>query len=297
MPTIYQVDTAASSAGRDLFAASGVSFDRPYWEAAFDGRVPSRLYLDHPHAPTGAILTRTYDFFLAGDATTALGDFLVDAPAAANLYQWFYGFVPMTSSWRDELPQRFPQLVHEDRRAFRLPRAGFEAARSWPERLPSEVRIAPLDAALAERADAEIPEFISILWDGYDAFDRGAWGFVAIDQDGNLLSTAYAAGVTDREVNIGVGTAPFAQRRGLAKLVCQVCITRAEELGLDVTWDCDLANTASGRLAESLGFVEEDSFVEFGLPDRATPPSNGHLWLSKPLDDGIIEWNRIEGES
>lgn len=297
MPTIYQVDTTASAAGRALFTASGVSFDRPYWEAAFDGRIPSRLYLDHPTAPVGAILARTYDFFLAGDASSALGDFLVDAPAAANLYQWFYGFVPLTAPWRDELPRRFPQLFLENRRAFRLPPTGFEAARSWPERVPSGVRMAPLDAALAERADAEIPEVIAILWDGYDAFGRGGWGFVAIDEDGNLLSTAYAVGLTDREVNIGVGTAPFARKRGLARLVSQVCITKAEELGLEVTWDCDLGNVASGRLAASLGFIEEEPFVEYGFPDRTTPHSNGRLWLSKPLGDGVIEWHRIEGES
>lgn len=297
MPTIYQVDAAESEAGRALFTASGVSCDRPYWEAAFDGRVASRLYLDHPTAPTGAVLARTYDFFLAGDASPALGDFLVDAPAAANLYQWFYGFVPLTAPWRDELPRRFPQLFREDRRAFRLPHAGFEAARTWAERMPGGVRIASLDAALAERADAEIPEVISILWESYDAFARGGWGFVAIDDDSNLLSTAYVVGLTDREANIGVGTAPFAQRRGLAKLVCQVCIAKAEELGLDVTWDCDLVNIASGKLAESLGFVEEDPFIEFGFPDRAVPASNGNLWLSKPLGAGITEWTRIEGES
>jgi RimJ/RimL family protein N-acetyltransferase len=272
-----------------------VSFDRPYWEAAFDGRVPSRLYLDHPTEPTGAVLARTYDFFLAGEAAVTLADFLVDAPD--NLYQWFYGFVPLTSSWREELPQRFPQLFLEERRAFRLPPAGFDAARSWPERLPSGVRIAELDAALAERVDADIPDVIAILWDGYDAFVRGGWGVAAIDDDGNLLSTAYAVGLTDREVNLAVGTAPFAQRRGLAKLVSQACIARAEALGLDVTWDCDLNNVASGKLAESLGFLEEDPFIEFGFPERTVPSGDGPLWLSNPLDNGVVEWDRIEGES
>jgi RimJ/RimL family protein N-acetyltransferase len=297
MPEIYQVEAVDSPAARALFAASATSFDRPYWEAAFDGRVRSRLYLDHPTEPTSALLARTYDFFLAGDASTAIGDFLVDAPEAANLYRWFYGFVPLTNAWRAELPARFPQLFKEDRRAFRLSPAGYAAARTWHERLPSEVRIAELDAALAERADAEIPDVIAILWDGYDTFARSGWGVIAIDGDGNLLSTAYACGLTDREVNIGVGTAPFAQWRGLGKLVCQVCIAKAEALGLEVTWDCDLGNQASGRLAESLGFVEEDPFIEYGFPDRTTPASNGNLWMSKPIVDGITAWARIEGES
>jgi RimJ/RimL family protein N-acetyltransferase len=297
MPTVYHADATKSLAARALFDAAGVSFDRPYWEAAFDGRVPSRLYLDHPTEPTSAILARTYDFFLAGDASEALGDFLVDAPDGSDLYRWFYGFVPLTESWRENLPTRLPDLVREDRRAFRLSPEGYAAAATWRDRLGSDLRVARLDAALAERVDADIPDVIGILWDGYDAFARDGWGFVVIDGDGNLLSTAYAVGITEREVNIGVGTAPFAQRRGLAKLVSQVCIAHAESLGLTVTWDCDLPNVASGRLAESLGFIEEDPFIEYGLPERAIPTSNGNLWLSKPLDDDVVEWTRIEGES
>lgn len=297
MPTVYQVDATQSLAARALFDAAGVTFDRPYWEAAFDGRAPSRLYLDHPTEPTSALLARTYDFFLAGDATESLGDFLVDAPDSAELYRWFYGFVPLTASWRDALPQCLPQLVLEDRRAFRLAAEGFAAAATWRDRLGSDLRVARLDAALAARVDADIPDVIGILWDGHDAFARDGWGFVVIDGDGSLLSTAYAVGLTEREINIGVGTAPFAQRRGLAKLVSQVCIAHAESLGLAVTWDCDLQNVASGRLAESLGFVEEAPFVEYGLPDRTVPTSNGNLWLSKPIDEGVVEWARIEGES
>ena len=96
------------------------------------------------------------------------------------------------------MPARFPELVHEDRRAFRLPESGFEQARNWASRFLKGCGVVALNAELARQADDEVPEVISILWDGYDAFSRGGWGFAAIDLGQHILSTAYACGLTDR---------------------------------------------------------------------------------------------------
>ena len=292
MVTVYQIEASRSPVARELFESAGVSFDRPYWEAAFDGRVASRLFVDDLDHPGSALLTRTYDFFLAGSASPALLSFFADAPPETNVFEWFYGIVPLTSAWRDALPVAFPELVHEDRRAFRLPANGFDRARDWAASIPEGVRVDALDAELARQADEEVPEVISILWDGYDIFARSGWGFAAIDPDDHILSTAYACGLTDREVNIGVGTANQAQRRGLAKLVCQACIANAERIGLDVTWDCDRPNEGSGRLAESLGFIEEDSFIEYAFSDRVVPRGVEGIWVKREMRDGVVAWER-----
>jgi GNAT superfamily N-acetyltransferase len=264
--------------------------------------MPGRLYLDHPMKPTGALLARTYDFFLAGEASPAIIEFLRDAPAGSGLYEWFYGFVPLTESWRQALPAAFPILFREDRRAFRLGETGLSEALGWKSRVPEGVRVAPVDAALARRADDEVPEVIGIIWGGYEQFGRSGWGYAALDGDGAVLSIAYATGLTAREVNLGVGTAAHAQRRGLGKLVCQACIAHAARNGLGVTWDCDLVNEASGRLAESLGFIEEDPFVEFGFPAPdtgwpnriVTPEPSGREWRQATRNDGVIIWNSAE---
>ena len=114
--TVYQVDPGSSPAGHALFVRAGVMFDRPLWEAPFDRLMPARLYLDHPTAPTSALLARSYDFFLAGEASPAITAFLQDAPADSGMYEWFYGFVPLTTAWREALPVALPALYREDRR-------------------------------------------------------------------------------------------------------------------------------------------------------------------------------------
>src|SRR6187551_3539061 len=101
MAIVYQLEAMRSPAAQALFEAAGVDFDRPFWEAAFDGRMPSRLFVDDPDQPRSALLTRTYDFFLAGDVSVVLLQLLRDAPPEAQLYEWFYGFVPLTAAWRE----------------------------------------------------------------------------------------------------------------------------------------------------------------------------------------------------
>lgn len=301
MVTVYQLDPVNSPEGRELFTQAGVTFDRPLWEAPFDGLMPGRLYLDHPTAPRSALLARTYDFFLAGDASPDLIALLEDAPEGSGLYEWFYGFVPLTASWRQALPAAFPSLFREDRRAFRLGEAGVRQALSWESRVPEGVRVVPVDASLARQADEEVPEVIEIIWAGYDQFARSGWGYAALDAENHVLSIAYATGLTAREANLGVGTAAHAQRRGLGKLVCQACIARAAGEGLEVTWDCDDVNVASGRLAESLGFIEEAPFVEFGFPapesgwpTRITPLPSGRRWVPSAEGNGVTRWSRID---
>jgi len=294
MAIVYQLEAMRSPAAQALFEAAGVDFDRPFWEAAFDGRMPSRLFVDDPDQPRSALLTRTYDFFLAGDVSVVLLQLLRDAPPEAQLCEWFYGFVPLTAAWREALPDALPGLVEIERRAFRLPVDGFRQARDWNAHVPDGVRIVPLDAELARRADDEIPEVIGIIWDGCERFAVSGWGYAALDDAGRLLSAAYACGLTGRDVNLGVGTAQPARRRGLGKLVCQACIARAEGDSLTVTWDCDRTNIASGKLAESLGFVEENGFIEFGFPERMVPEGIEGRWSSELVGDGVVRWRSCE---
>jgi GNAT superfamily N-acetyltransferase len=300
MISVYEISPVRNRPGRALFEAANVIYDRVFWKSAFDGTSPGRLFVDHPTSPTSAVLARTYDYFLAGQASPALIQFLKDAPPDAHPLDRFYGYVPLTREWLQAMLEAFPTLVREDRRSFRFGEKGERAARTWMSRVPKGIRVVPLDPALARAADAAVGDEIEILLGSYDLFARQYYGYAAVDEaTGNVLSVAYTAGVTEREVNLGVGTVESARRRGLAKLLCQACCEAANRAGQIVTWDCDRVNTASGALAESLGFIEESSFVELafpdpvkGMPHRVTPEPTGVSWTARENPIGVISWTR-----
>ncbi|MCC6705676.1 MAG: GNAT family N-acetyltransferase [Thermomicrobiales bacterium] len=300
MSTVYEIDPAGYAAGRSLFEAATVTFDRAYWIAPFEGDCPARLFVDDPADPKSALLARTYDYFLAGEASPDLIAFMNDAPVAANPLEWFYGYVPLTPAWRETLPAAMPDLFREDRRSFRLGVLGESDASTWRTRIPAGIEVRVLDPLLARQADTDVPEEIELLIGSYDRFAGSCFGYAAIDShSGRVLGVAYTAGVCQQEVNLGVGTAEVARRRGLAKLLCQACCDRAAALGVEVTWDCDRVNTASGALAESLGFVEEAAFVELafpdpekGMPHRRIPAPSGVEWRATPQPNGVTRWTR-----
>lgn len=300
MTSVYELAPARYRPGRNLFEAAKVTFDRVFWRAAFDGASPGRLFVDDPVAPKSALLARTYDYFLAGAVSPEIIHFLKDAPEDANPLDTFYGFVPLTQEWLDALLAAFPALIREERRSFRFGERGERAARTWMTRVPKGIRVLPLDPHLARRADAEVGDEIHILLGSYDQFAGRFYGYAAVDKEtGAVLSVAYTAGVTDREVNLGVATVESARRRGLAKLLCQACCEAANVAGQIVTWDCDRVNIASGALAESLGFIEESSFVELafpdpekGMPHRITPEPSGVRWTAHENPIGVIRWTR-----
>jgi len=300
MTAVHEIDPAGYAAGRALFEAAKVTFDRAYWIAPFEGDFPGRLFVDDPADPKSALLARTYDYFLAGEASPDLIAFMNDAPVDANPLEWFYGYVPLTPAWRETLPAAMPNLFREDRRSFRLGVLGKRDASSWQSRIPAGIEVRDLDPVLARQADNDVPDEIELLIGSYDRFAGSYFGYAAIDShSGRVLCVAYTAGVCRQEVNLGVGTAEAARRRGLAKLLCQACCDRAAALGVEVTWDCDRVNAASGMLAESLGFIEEPAFVELafpdpekGMPHRLNPAPSGVSWRAAPLPNGVTRWTR-----
>ena len=298
MSKVYELNPAGYEPGRALFEAANVTFDRPFWESAFDGGFPGRLIVDDAAQPRSALLVRTYEYFLAGEPTHSIISFLSDAPPEANPLELFYGYVPLTQSWLEAMLIAFPEVYREARRSFRLGRAGAEEARSWRSRVPGGIRVEALDQVLARRAEADIPIGIEPALLPLSRFGSDYFGYVAIDEETNrVLSIAFTGGVSRREVNLDVSTTPAEQRRGLGRLLCQACCDQAISAGMEVTWDCDRVNTASGALAESLGFVEEAPFVELafpdpekGMPHRIVPAPSGRPWHATRLSNGVTRW-------
>ena len=106
-----------------------------------------------------------------------------------------------------------------------------------------------------------------------DFVTRGAGYAVMIGEA--MASLAFSAFVTPNQLEIGIETLPEYRGRGLAALACAALVDHCLARGVEPVWACRLDNTASHRLAESLGFAPTRRLPYFRVPSteaRECPP-------------------------
>ncbi|MBA3337698.1 MAG: GNAT family N-acetyltransferase [Chloroflexia bacterium] len=291
VPIIYELGAPEFERAKPLFADA--RYDAAFLGAVFEGRQEGRMFVDDPCRPSAALLCRTYEYFVTGDATNAaLRRFIVEAPAEARVFAELYGYVGLSAAWDAALRgDHGDRLDVIGRRCFRFPARGAERVAGWRERVPPGVRVQPIDRPLAERIDEVLREGIGTTWGGYERFTANGFGLCALIDD-QPVSVGVTAAVGWGEANIGVITAAAHRRKGLAWLVCAAYIKECQRRGLVATWDCDVSNTASRALALNLGFGEERSFSELAPPGRASLALSRGRWVATASEgNAIAAWS------
>lgn len=288
---VYELPHPLFSRAASLFEEAWA--DGAYIWSAFAGTMPARLFVDHPEHATAALLTRTYEYYVAGNPASApLRRFMRDAPA--EVYGDFYGYVatnvPMSRAILADYGDRLTVVA---RRCYRW--EGDPAPLDqWRSPAPDGVTIRPLDRPLAERMDRELGQMAGAFWDGYDRFLAHGFGFCTMLGDA-ITGVAYASAVGGDEANIDVMTAAPYRRRGHAARACAAFIDHCLARNLVPTWDCDSNNQPSARLANALGFREDHPFSQLSTPGyRPLDLSQGRWSPSAPDTAGIITWRSIE---
>src|SRR5690606_22822756 len=116
----------------------------PALMAVVSGKQNGCVFVDSPTDPKGALLCRSYDFYLAGEPTPSLQAFIKDAEK--GIFESFYGYVP-SPAWRNALPSDYQLIV---------PRRLFLWDKLAPAyTIPDGADLLPIDAAFAERIDYE----------------------------------------------------------------------------------------------------------------------------------------------
>lgn len=101
---------------------------------------------------------------------------------------------------------------------------------------------------VTDAADPRLPDWVR----GY--FTGAAW--VVADADGRVLSTAVLKRYDERLREISVGTDEAARGRGLARAVVAAAARAVLAEGRAVLYNHEVDNTASARVAESIGLHE-----------------------------------------
>ncbi len=124
--------------------------------------------------------------------------------------------------------------------------------------LPRDIQIKEFDRELLDSVSGRITPRFS--WDDPCSFLEKGKGFCVM-HEGAAASWAFSAAVSDDEIDIGVETAAGHQHKGFGKIAAQAMIKYALEHGRRPVWACDTANTASQRLAVSIGFAKVSEYT------------------------------------
>ena len=95
-----------------------------------------------------------------------------------------------------------------------------------------------------------VPKF---FWQSSTQFLNEGIGF-SLRFNGELACTAFSAFINDRQLELGIESAPQFRGKGFAMHTCTALIDYCLENRYEPVWACRLENTASYLLAQKLGF-------------------------------------------
>jgi hypothetical protein len=93
----------------------------------------------------------------------------------------------------------------------------------------------------------------SNFWDTKEDFLKNGLGF-SLFYNGQLAATAYSAYIHENNFELGIETVNEYRKKGFGNMVCSAIIDYCLKNNYEPHWGCRLENTASYKLAQSIGF-------------------------------------------
>jgi len=289
---VYELPSSQFAVAEALFRETW--FDAALIGAVFEGRQAGRLFVDRLERPTAALMSRSFEYYVAGSIEAeAMRVFIREAPAEVQIFAQLYGYAPTNVAWSLAiLADSAGQLVVVPRRGFVWHESTVAPAvlARWREPV-ADVTVCEIDEVLAARLQHEIHEDVGHFWSSQDEFLSRSFGYCTLVGD-SIASVVHAIGIGSGEANIGVFTVPEFRRQGHAARACTAYIDRCRMLGLVPTWDADSDNPRSADLARKLGFTEVPPFSQLSpRPGTKIVESSG-LWSVESAPGDINIWRR-----
>ena len=153
----------------------------------------------------------------------------------------------------------------------------FDAGAFWEGR-DAHLPVEPWQVRRATVADFDWPGSVvpSGFWPDALTFLQNGGGWVGADGD-EIAAMAFASYRVDRQVELGIETAPAWRRRGLATTAAAAMIDNLLVSHLTPVWSCREDNVGSFRLATTLGFRPSLHLPYYRLP-AVTRPTRRFGW-------------------
>lgn len=94
-------------------------------------------------------------------------------------------------------------------------------------------------------------------WQSKEAFLENGFGYCLLI-NGKFAACSFSAGISNEYVDIGVETAIEYRGKGFGKMVAAAMVSEICNRGMIPVWECNTSNTASMKLACSIGFCIKD---------------------------------------
>lgn len=115
----------------------------------------------------------------------------------------------------------------------------------------NDVQIVRTDKDLyLKMSGSVVPKY---FWRNAEHFENSGIGFSVLD-NGELASTAYSAFIQGNQLEIGIETIKQFYGKGYAATCCSKLIDYCLKNNYEPVWSCKYENTASFKLAQTLGF-------------------------------------------
>jgi len=215
-----------------------------YPRSVLEGIQPGDVYTD---GSAGLIWHYSGFAFLCGEITQSLlhtvySQFLQPNAEQPRRFLLFSEQTDVTAFFAQQ-----PNLLIEQRQFFSF------AGTPQPPALPSGTQLAEIDSTLLRSLCGRITP--SFSWENADSFLQNGKGY-CVTVDGAPAAWAFSAAVSAEEIDIGVETGEAFRRKGYARAAVSAMIEYIIAQHKKPVWACHAQNAASGRLAESVGFVQ-----------------------------------------
>lgn len=119
--------------------------------------------------------------------------------------------------------------------------------------LPDGYELNEIDNRLLRKIIGKIVP--SLFWNDANDFLLKGKGY-CITCNNDIVSWAFSAAVSTKEIDIGIETKPEYKQQGLGMIVANKMIQYTIQQGKEPVWACHYKNTASEKMAEKLGFIK-----------------------------------------
>ncbi len=224
-----------------------IKIEKVYSLSILEGIQEGEIYVDQDEAPTVALIWHYCGFAnILGDYDeTFIEETMQMMQDPPDGHSGRMALQADNDSRLEELILRTPMVVKHERYVFE-----YVGGKDDPLHT-TERKLKEITAGNYELMKGRIVPAFS--WPDKEAFMQNGFGYCLIE-DGQMLACAFASGVSNDYVDIGVETTEECRGKGYGRIVTAAMVQETLRRGKTPVWDCDIRNEASMRLTCSVGF-------------------------------------------